>query len=209
MVRHSDPEDSSARAGFYSGGEMKAAAYAQLIGLCRGLLADGALVDAEITALHQWITTYDHLLPEWPGRILARRVRAVLGDGLIEDSERAELQQFLERAAGMEGEERFDAPTSLPFTIPEPHIEYEQKTFCLTGTFIYGPRRTVEAAIEEWGGQVVSSPSNATYLVVGATVTPAWKFTTHGRKIEEAVSLQERGYPVTIVSEAHWSTTLC
>jgi NAD-dependent DNA ligase len=185
------------------------AAYAQLIGLCRGLLADGALVDSEIVTLHEWLRAHAEDLPEWPAQILARRVRDALSDGIIEPEERADLVQFIERAAGQEGTDRFDAPTTLPLDRPHPHIEYESRAFCLTGTFIYGPRKRVVASIEEWGGRVVGSPNQADYLVIGGTITPAWKFGTHGLKIEEAVRLRDEGRPVRIVSEAHWVTTLC
>ncbi len=185
------------------------AAYAHLIGLCRGLLADGALVDSEIVTLHDWLSIHEADLPEWPSKVLARRVRDALSDGIIEPEERADLVQFIERAAGQEGSDRFDAPTTLPLDRPFPHIVYECKGFCLTGTFIYGPRKRVEESIKEWGGQVVGSPHGADYLVIGGTITPAWKFGTHGLKIEEAVRLRDEGKQLKIVCEAHWVTTLC
>ena len=136
-------------------------------------------------------------------------MREVLRDGVVEEEERQDLTQFLERAAGVEGTERFDGPTTLPLTHPEPHIEYEGKAFCITGTFIYGPRRKVEAAIAEWGCTVVASPAPAHYLVIGATVTPSWKYGVHGLKIQEAVELIGRGKQLAIVSERHWSASLC
>lgn len=201
-------DDDAARDGQYASSYMVDAAYAQLIGLCRGVLADSELRDSEIVTLNEWLTLYGPRLPEWPGQLLARRVRAVLEDGVIEPEERQDLQALLERAAGMEGGQGFDAPTTLPLTRPPPHIEYDQKRFCVTGTFVYGPRRRVEAAIEEWGGSM-SSVYKAHYLVIGGTVTPAWKYTTHGMKIEEAVQRCAAGNPLAIVSEAHWSTSLC
>jgi len=200
--------DESARDGQYASAHMIHAAYAQLIGLCRGILADEELRDSEIVTLNEWLHRYRPLLPEWPGQMLARRVRAVLEDGVIEPDERADLQRLLERAAGMEGGQGFDVPTTLPLTRPPPHIEYDQRRFCITGTFVYGPRRQVEAAIEEWGG-TISSVAKAHYLIIGSTVTPAWKFGTHGLKIEEAVERCAAGRPIAIVSEAHWSTSLC
>lgn len=209
MTNSREDYEEGARAGKYSHAYMVDAAYTQLVGLCRGVLVDKQLHDAEIVALDEWLTTYASLLSEWPGKILARRVRSTLRDGLVEDEERAELAAYLERVAAMEGTDRFDAPTTLPLTNPEPHIEYEGRTFCLTGTFLYGPRRAVTTAIREWGGDVVPSVGRANYLVIGATITPAWKYGTHGRKIEEAVYLIEQGHPLAIVSEAHWSTSLC
>ena len=203
-----DRRDEAARAGMFVQSQAIDAAYSQLIGLCRGVLADGHLADSEIVALDQWLTTHRHLLPQWPAIHLAERVREVLEDGVIEDHERADLQQFVEQAAGVEGTERFDAPTTLPLTRPEPHIEFTGRRFCVTGTFVYGPRKVVVAEIMKAGGEVTDSVGRADYLVINACVSGAWKFTTHGRKIEEAVALVGAGRPVRIVAEGHWQTSL-
>ena len=204
----SSSDDEAVRAGRYVNQYMIDAAYAQLVGLCRGVLADHELADAEVAALDEWLATYATLLPEWPGQRLARFVREALCDGLIEDSERRELRDFIEQLSGLE-RGYFDEPTTLPLTRPEPHIEYDSRAFCLTGTFAFGPRRQVEHVIKEWGGRVVSTVVQADYLVIGATVTGAWKYGTHGLKIQEAIELIERGRSLAIVSESHWSTSLC
>jgi NAD-dependent DNA ligase len=185
------------------------AAYAQLIGMCRGVLADTQLNDAEIVALDEWLDTYGGQLPEWPAQSLVRHVKDILRDGEVDEEERQELVDFLTRAIGSEGAQRSDTSTTLPLTRPEPHIEYEGHWFCLTGTFLYGSRRMVSGAVSEWGGTVTQAPAKSDYLVIGATITPAWKYSTHGRKIEDAVALREGGHRIAIVSEAHWSASLC
>jgi hypothetical protein len=203
-------DDRAARAGRYAGQYLVDGVYTQLLGLCRGILADGHLHDAEIVALDQWMSTMGHLVPEWPGQVLARRVKAILADGEVDDGERADLQAFLEQAAGVEGTERFDAPTTLPLTRPAPHVEFHGRHFCLTGTFIYGPRRLVEAAIVEQGGTLTRNVETRTnYLVIGGTITPSWKYGTHGLKIESAARSAETGHPIAIISEGHWSSSLC
>jgi NAD-dependent DNA ligase len=203
-----DRED-AARSGRFAGSYMIDAAYAQLIGLCRGVLADSQLNDAEIVALDQWLETYGAHLPEWPAQALVRHVKDILRDGEVDEEERQELFDFLSRATGGEGGQQFDASTTLPLTRPEPHIEYEGRRFCLTGTFVYGPRRKVSTAISEWGGTITETPGKSDYLIIGATIALAWKYCTHGRKIEDAVALRESGHRIAIVSEAHWSATLC
>ena len=203
------PGSEAARAGRFVQSQAIDAAYSQLIGLCRGILADGHLADSEIVALDQWMSTYLPILPQWPARHLAERVREVLLDGVIDDGERSDLRQFIEQAAGIEGTDRFDVPTTLPLTRPEPHVEFDGRRFCLTGTFVFGPRKVVSAEIARWGGEVVDSIGRADFLVIGACVSGAWKFTTHGRKIEEAVSLVESGRRLAIISEHHWNTCLC
>lgn len=204
----SDPQD-AARSGMYASKDIETRVYAELIGLCRGVLADAHVSDREIVALHDWLRTNGSHLPEWPGKLLVRHVTDILRDGIIEEDERSDLVQFLEAAVGRDPAGMFDAPTSLPLDSPPPHILYEFKSFCLTGTFIFGPRQAVADAIMEWGGVITETPSKADYLVIGTTITPAWKHSTHGRKIERAVALQESGHPIRIVAESHWSTTLC
>ena len=93
------------------------------------------------------------MVPAWPGRQLINRIRGVLADGVIDDEERTDLLAFLEAAVGGSGPARFDAPTSLPLTQPPPVVVYPGMCFCLTGTFVFGPRRLVEAKSQEEGGK--------------------------------------------------------
>ena len=76
MSPHSAREDDDARAGKFAGQYMVDAAYSQLIGLCRGVLADAELRDSEVVALDQWLRTYSELLPEWPAQALEARARS-------------------------------------------------------------------------------------------------------------------------------------
>jgi hypothetical protein len=184
------------------------ARYAQLVGLCRGILADRELRDSEVVTLDQWLAEHAAALPEWPCQLLAQRVKGILADGVVEESERIELLAFLNQVTG-ESSGRSDAPTTLPLTSPPPFIEYVGRTFCLTGTFIYGSRKTVSAAIQDQGGSVVDRPGRCDYLVIGGTITAAWKYGTHGLKIEEAVAAQTGGRGPAIVAEEHWVTSLC
>jgi len=197
-------DDEAARGGRYAGGYMVDAAYAQLIGICRGVLADNRLNNDEIRAIDAWLTQHDGQLPVWPTRALAQRVKQVIADGEITDDERLDLMAFLvqlspkpEQVTGGE------APTALPFTNPEPDVVYSDHGFCLTGTFLFGPRRHVEDAIEDRGG-TIATVAKADYLIIGATVTPAWKYGTHGLKIEGAMTRRIRSRPLVIVSEEHW-----
>lgn len=209
-----DPEEFG-RGGGFANQYMVDALYAELLGLCRGVLADHQLVDEEIVALDTFLTEKSEYLPEWPCRRLAHRVKEILSDGWVDDDERAELKSYIDRMAGGQGSDDFDSATSLPLTEPPPHIEYEGHKFCLTGTFVYGRRREVSLAIERAGGVVVAGvTSSLNYLVIGATATPSWKYGKHGLKILSAVeanlALAERGLPlIGIVSEEHWSCSLC
>ena len=184
------------------------AAYAELIGICRGVLADNRLTDEEIAAIDAWLAQHDGQLPPWPTRALAQRVKGIVADGIITDDERLDLMAFLVQLAPKpEPITGAPAPTPLPFTHPEPAIVYPDHGFCLTGTFLFGPRHDVEAVIEQRGG-LLATLAKCNYLVVGATVTPAWKYGNYGTKIESAVARIARGAPLGIVSEAYWRACL-
>jgi hypothetical protein len=184
------------------------AGFAQLVGLCRGILADGVLNDSEIVTLDEWLKTYATRLPEWPCQALARHVRGILSDGIVDEAERKDLLTYLTELTGS-GSGRHDGPTALPLSDPPPHIEFTGRLFCLTGTFVFGPRRVVSATVQEQGGRVTETPGNAHYVVIGATITPAWKYGTHGLKIEEAVTARAAHGRPAIISEEHWATSLC
>jgi hypothetical protein len=63
----------------------------EMIGLARGLVADGGLNDAEIGSLHTWLAANVGISDQPIAASLYRRVREMLSDGFIDDDERAEL----------------------------------------------------------------------------------------------------------------------
>jgi NAD-dependent DNA ligase len=72
-----------------------------------------------------------------------------------------------------------------------------------------GPRANIEYEIRDRKGIVQSAVTEDTdYLVIGNIGSADWLHSTHGRKIEKAVALVERGRPITIVSEEHWADHL-
>lgn len=196
------------RAGAYARGYLIDAAYSQLAGIFRGILADEQVADGEIRFLDQWLDQHQPPLPEWPTRALVERVQGILADGAITEDERLDLAAFLVQLAPKpEQVTRQDAASALPFTIPQPPIVYEGHGFCLTGTVLFGTRRDVEAAITTRSGKI-ATVARADYLVIGATITPAWKYGTHGLKIEEAAARCERSDVIGIIDEQYWHDSL-
>lgn len=91
-----------------------------------------------------------------------------------------------------------------PYDNPEPDIEFTGHSFCFTGKFDFGPRKTCEALVEEKGGIAAKGVSGGLdFLVIGTQGSPAWKRGSYGSKIEKAIMLRrEHGKPA-IVSEDH------
>lgn len=187
----------------------------ELIGICRGVLADGALVDSEIGFLADWMQLNLECSDAWPYTVLYDRITAAISDGVISEEEEKELLGLLHHVtSGMGGKlsdgEATGQPTEgLPYDVPAPRVMFPDHAFCVTGEFAFGPRKKVHGAIEERGGRIVGAPSSKTnFLIVGITGSAAWKHSTHGTKIIKAIELKEAGESIAIISEEHWTKHL-
>jgi len=99
--------------------------------------------------------------------------------------------------------------TTLPLCHPAPPVEFSGSAFVVTGTFAHGARVEVTKAILERGGEVKPTVTKKVdYLVIGEIGSQAWKHSSWGRKIEQAVTLRDQGARLRIVSEPHWAAHL-
>lgn len=185
----------------------------ELIGVCRGLLADGMVVQAEAEFLLKWMSANKADCMEWPMNMLFGRLSAWLEDGALDPSEEAELMDLLVRftGGGLPADELLESglvvsgPSSLPLNSPEPQIAFTGKSFCFTGEMYFGPRKSCEDLVKNLGGVIRASISKRLdYLVVGEIGSLAWIHSTHGRKIEAAVEVRGQGHPLAIIGEQHW-----
>ena len=185
----------------------------ELIGLCRGLLADGSIVQSEAEFLLNWMKANRVDCMQWPMNMLFARVSGMLEDGLLDSSEQAQLFDLLNRFTGngvlpdgvAESGLVVPSATTLPLDDPEPGVTFAGRSFCFTGEMCFGPRKTCEALVLDLGGIVKFSISRTLdYLVVGTIGSMAWVHSTHGRKIEAAVSMREQGLSLALIGEQHW-----
>jgi NAD-dependent DNA ligase len=181
----------------------------ELIGLCRGILADGSIVAPEAVFLRDWLAGHAHLMHEYPFNIIASRVCDALGDDVLEADEERDLIELCQQITGNPEvlhpvAAASKASTCLPFMDPPPIIVFNGTCFVVSGTFSFGTRKDVTREIRMRGGAVRDTITNdVDMLVVGNLQSTAWAHSTHGRKIEEAVA---RAIP--IVSEMHWAAFL-
>lgn len=116
----------------------------ELIGLCKGMVSDGIVNQAEAEFLASWLTLNAEARNEWPANVLYERVRSMLIDGVFDENEEGELLGLLAKVAGGDAG-RLNAhslASGLPLDIPEPSIEIPGKQFCFTGKFLFGSRNT-------------------------------------------------------------------
>lgn len=182
----------------------------ELIGLARGLCADGVLNDSEIEFLQKWLAVSGDLSGQPVITRLYQLVEEILSDGFVDDEERAQLFDTLNAL----GDTTFELgevlkPTTLPLCSPPPEIAFGGMQFCFTGTFSFGRRQDCERVVEERGGYGGSLTQHTDYLVIGAYVTDSWRHSSFGNKIIKAVEMRDcKSVPISIVSEQHWTAYL-
>lgn len=185
----------------------------ELVGLCRGLLADGHVCQMEAEFLKGWIERNDVFVSDYPFNRIYGLLAAILEDGKIDPEESADLHDTLLRFVGGESfdvrGETASLSTTLPLCRPAPAIQFDASVFVVTGTFSFGTRKQVTHEIEGRLGVLASAPNRKTrYLVIGELGSRDWLNSNAGTKIQKAVELRDGGHPLAIVSEQHWVASL-
>ena len=181
----------------------------ELIGLARGLVADGRINQAEVEFLQKWLAANAAISDQPLIRTLYRRVNEILADGLADDDECHELLDTLNGFSNRDFElgETLKA-TTLPLCSPAPALSFPGHLYCFTGTFTYGQRKHCENAVADPGGFTSGLSQKVDFLVIGAYATESWKHSSFGNKILQVVEWRERGVPIRIISEEHWTRHL-
>ncbi|WP_328187844.1 BRCT domain-containing protein [Marinobacter sp. OP 3.4] len=177
-----------------------------LIGLSKGVSADGNVNQAEAEFLMSWLVQ-NRQSSDNPIIInLLEKVSAMLEDGILDREESIELLAILQKISGENSEIGELAKTSsLPINDPLPEITFEGSSFLFTGTCAFGTRKQCHEATESLGGTIAKGVNKSLdYLILGTYVTDSWVHETFGRKIEKAIEYREKGLPVVILTEEHW-----
>ncbi|WOB78528.1 BRCT domain-containing protein [Brevundimonas nasdae] len=181
----------------------------ELVGLARGIAADGDLNQAEVKFLQKWLAANTVVSDQPVIRTLYARINEVLADGVLDDDEKVMLLETLNNFSSRDFElgEVLKSST-LPLCDPAPALQFSGRTYCFTGTFMFGQRKHCESAVLERGGQAGGLNRKTQVLVVGAYATESWKHSSFGNKILQASAWRDEGSPISIVSEAHWTAHL-
>lgn len=180
----------------------------ELIGIVKGVMADGMVHQGEAEFLLMWMNNNRGALDKWPAKAIYPRLLAALSDGHIDSNEENELMDLLLAAVGGN-----TAPmnkissdsTSLPLSKPAPDLIFAGRIFCFTGKFQSGTRQWCESKVLAKGGIAASSiTKKLNYLVIGDIGSRDWLHSTHGTKIEKAMEYREAGIALHIVCEEHW-----
>ena len=177
-----------------------------LIGISKGLIADGVVNQSEAEYLMNWLVQSRQAGDNKIVCNLLEKVDSMLEDGILDTEESSELLGLLHKFAGEPSEfGELAKTTSLPLNNPVPPVTFQGKSFLFTGTCAFGTRKQCQEATKSLGGMNASSVTKLlNYLVLGTYVTDSWAHETYGRKIEKAVRYRDESVPLIIIAEEHW-----
>jgi NAD-dependent DNA ligase len=180
-----------------------------LIGLSKGLIADGKIDQSEAEVLLGWLVQSRQATNNPIVVNLMEKVSSMLEDSNLDPEESAGLFGILRRIAGDPSEiGELAKATSLPIDHPLPEVIFPKRSFLFTGTCAFGTRKQCQAVTESLGGINANAVTKKLdYLVIGTYVTDSWAHETFGRKIEKAMEYRDQGVPLMIITEEHWAVS--
>jgi NAD-dependent DNA ligase len=178
----------------------------ELIGLVKGVTADGSVDQSEVEFLLEWLDSNKGSLDQWPAKAIYPRLKAALSDGNIDEAEEEELHALLSSTISEHPETAYaNRLLEIPFTDPTPAIQFSNRSFCFTGRFQSGSRSWCVSQIIARGGMSTSKIDRKLhYLVVGDIGGNDWFRDKQGRKIVRAIKHIELGANIAILREQHW-----
>jgi len=174
----------------------------ECIGICKGVLSDDEFNENEKNYLIDWIRKNELHKHNQIVKLLYTELND--STNTLED-----LKTVLIGFTGgtlTPSDEVQNMTTSLPIEKDLKVIEFDNKTFCLTGTFssAYGNRKAIANILVDKGGIIKNTtPQVLDYLVIGEFGNNDWIHSSYGRKIEKAMGNQKSSYCNTkIISES-------
>jgi NAD-dependent DNA ligase len=182
---------------------------AEMVGMIRGIVADGRVSGEEATRLESWTRENPLVATRWPANMLARRLAMMVRDGRVDSGERAHLEAVLGQLAETQGRLALPLATDLPVDRPAPSVVFEARTFVFAGEMAYGPLRACEREVVELGGASERAVSRRTdYVVIGSLAAEDWTQSGFGGHVDEVMQLRARGVRIAIISEEEWASAL-
>jgi hypothetical protein len=180
----------------------------ELVGLVKGILADGLVCKAECEVLANWCTANGDETGTWPIGPIVGLLAHIYEDGIVTPQELDNLRFLLTDLVGEVGEARTPPAqvgcipsTALPLSRPAPKVVFYQKVFVFTGKFASGTRNDCFKQTMLRGGICENTITRRVdYLVIGSMGSRDWIHSPWGRKIELAMELQ-KSKPISIISE--------
>lgn len=180
-----------------------------LQGLCHGILADGEITDKEIFDLDKWLDDNEHLNTYYPYDEIRSLVLSIVSDGKVTEDERLVLKAYFGQFVSLANndiQQKIKEDTKevniSGLCTSEPVLNFDGKTFCITGVLKNETKESLKQKITNLGGITTDSVTKKTdYLIVADNGNPAWAFSCYGRKVEKAVNMRKDGHVITLIHE--------
>lgn len=160
-----------------------------LNGILDGIVCNQKVNQKEIDSLNIWLKQNDYLKDVYPYDKVLLEVSKVLEDGVLTTEESNYILSI------------FNEIVHPDFNNDE-NIDFDGKTFCLTGEFKCATKQEISKKLQELGGiEKTGVSSKLDYLIVGGIGSDAWKFGKIGGKQAKAQELNEKGANIKIIDE--------
>ena len=184
---------------------------AEMVGLVRGIIADGRVSEDEAHRLSEWARENPEVATRYPANLLSRRLERIFQDGRVDGQERKRLASMLTQLAdnptGFGG--GYPLATDLPITQPPPDVLFEGQTFVFGGEMAYGPLHACEREVLDRGGMAERTVNRRTdFVVIGALGAHDWAQESFGGLLDHVVQYRARGVPIAVITEEHWTNSL-
>ena len=162
----------------------------QLIGILKGVSADGRINRLEAQNLLAWIEEFDQSDSNPDFELVGSELRAALQEEIIDSSRESRLLSLFKRIIN-------------PVEACSTDVVFAGKKFVLSGNFTYGLKSDVEAIIKSRGGEIANNVSGkVAYVVVGNEGSSEYAHGNYGTKVKKAMELQDKGKPIRIIAES-------
>lgn len=160
-----------------------------LNGILDGIVCDQKVNQKEIENLNAWLKQNDYLKDVYPYDKVLLEVSKVLEDRILTEEESNYILGI------------FNEIVHPEFNNDE-NIDFDGKTFCLTGEFKNATKQEISKKLQDLGGiEKTGVSSKLNYLIVGGVGSEAWKFGKIGGKQAKAQELNEKGANIKIIDE--------
>lgn len=183
----------------------------KLMGIVEAIVTDGDLHDLEIEFLRAWLAENPDLAQVWPGSAISGAIESVLADGHVSEGERVYLLSTLEQlASGELALDDLEGAAELKLLFDNSVvINLRDELVCLAGDFLHGTKSACQRLLERAGGWPAASVTqNVRYLVIGSKIASGWRQGPLGQVVNDAMTLQQAGHAIAIVSERRWLNAL-
>ena len=160
-----------------------------LNGILDGIICNKKVNQKEIDNLNIWLKQNDYLKDVYPYDKVLLEVNKVLEDGILTEEESNYILSI------------FNEIVHPDFNNGE-NIDFDGKTFCLTGEFKTATKQEISKKLQDLGAiEKTGVSSKLNYLIIGGVGSDAWKFGKIGGKQAKAQELNEKGANIKIIDE--------